>query len=76
VSFPKNATVWSAIQYLDSSSDYREVLPDCNRLPNLPFGPLILMDDHEVGVGTKCWRAVIRMATRLRSGMPRGSVLW
>lgn len=76
MSLPKNAMVWSAIQYLDSSSDYREVLPDRSRLSNFSFGPLILMNDHEVGVGTKCWRAVIRMATRFRSGMPGRSVLW
>ena len=70
MSFHKNAAVWSAIQYLDSSSDYRELLPDRSRLPNLSFGPLIFMDDDEVGVGTRCWRAVIRIATRLRFGMP------
>lgn len=75
MSFPKSATVWLAIQYLDSSSDYREVLPDHSRLANVSFGPLVLMDDDEVGVGTRCWRAVIRMATRLRSGMASRSVI-
>lgn len=64
------ARVWSAIQYLDSSSDYRELLPDPTRLPNLSFGPLVLMDDQQVGIGIRCWRAVIRMATRLRTAMP------
>ena len=70
MSFHKNAMVWSAIQYLDSSSDYRESLPDRSRLPNLSFGPLVLMDEQQVGIGTRCWRAVIRVATRLRSLMP------
>ena len=75
MSFYKNAMVWSAIQYLDSSSDYRELLPDRSRLPNLSFGPLVLMDDQQVGIGIRCWRAVIRVATRLRSLMPIRLVL-
>lgn len=75
MSFHKNAMVWSAIQYLDSSSDYRELLPDRTRLPNLSFGPLVLMDDEQVGIGIRCWGAVIRVATRLRSLMPIRLVL-
>lgn len=70
MSFYKNATVWSTIKYLDSSSDYRELLPDHNRLGDLSFGPLILMADQDPGPGVRCWRAVIRMARRLRSVMP------
>ena len=75
MSFHKNAMVWSAIQYLDSSSDYRELLPDRTRLGNLSFGPLVLMDDQELGLGIRCWRAVNRIATRLRSVMPGRLVL-
>lgn len=75
MSFHKNAMVWSTIQYLDSSSDYRELLPDRTQLPNLSFGPLVLMDDQQVGVGSRCWRAVIGVATRLRSLMPIRFVL-
>lgn len=65
------ARVWSAIQYLDSSSDYRELLPD----RNLSFGPLVLMDDQQVGIGIRCWRAVNRIATRLRAAIPSRFVL-
>ena len=75
MSLPNNATVWSAIQYLDSSSDYRELLPDRTRLGTLSFGPLVLMDDQEVGLGIRCWRAVNRIATRLRSAMPSRFIL-
>lgn len=75
MSFHKNAMVWSTIQYLDSSSDYRELLPDRTRLPSLSFGPLVLMDEQQVGVGTRCWRGVIRVATHLRSLMPIRFVL-
>lgn len=75
MSFHNNAMVWSAIQYLDSSSDYRELIPDRARRPNLSFGPLVLMDDQQVGIGIRCWRAVIRVATRLRSLMPMRFVL-
>jgi len=74
VSFYENAMVWSAIKYLDSSSDYRELLPDSARLEDLSFGPLILMADQEVGIRIRCCRAVIRMARRLRSLMLNGSV--
>ena len=74
MSLPNNATVWLAIQYLDSSSDYRELLPDRTPLGNLSFGPLVLMDDQGVGLGIRCWRAVSRMATRLRSVMPSRSL--
>lgn len=70
MSLRKDATVWSAIQYLDSSSDYRELLPDRTRLQNLSFGPLVLMDDQKVGIGIRCWRAVNRIVARFRSVMP------
>ena len=75
MSLPNDATVWSAIRYLDSSSDYRELLPDHARLGSLSFGPLVLMDDQEVGLGVRCWRAVSRIATRLRSVMPSRFIL-
>ena len=75
MSFHNNAMVWSAIKYLDSSSDYRELLPGRTRHPNLSFGPLVLMDDQQVGIGTRCWRAVIRLTTRLRAVMPTRFVL-
>lgn len=74
MSFQKNATVWSAIQYLDSPSDYRELLPDRTRLGNGSFGPLVMIDDQHVGIGTRCWRAALRMATCLRCVIPSRTV--
>ena len=75
MSLRKDATVWSAIKYLDSSSDYRELLPDHARLQNLTFGPLVLMDDQKVGIGSRCWRAVNRIRTHLHSVMSRHFIL-
>ena len=75
MSLRKDAAVWSAIRYLDSSSDYRELLPDHARLQNLSFGPLVLMDDQKVGICIRCWRAVNRIRTRLRSVMSSRFIL-
>ena len=74
MSFHKNGMVWSAIKYLDSPSDYRELLPPHTRLGNVSFGPLVMIDDQHVGIGTRCWRAALRMATSLRSVIPSRSV--
>lgn len=51
------ASVWNAIRYLDSPTDYREHLPDMARSAPLREGEFVLLDNPEQG-----W-------TRLRKGI-------
>jgi len=41
--------VWAEIYYLDSPTDYRELLPNDKRLPPPPGGGLVMLD-HAVRV--------------------------
>lgn len=70
MTFHTNAMVWSAIKYLDSPTDYRELLSEPTGPQNLRFGPLVLIDDQHVGIRTRCWKAALRMVVCLRSVMP------
>ena len=46
-----SASVWSAIRYLDSPSNYREYLPCEHRSASLEESKLILLDD----LRNDCW---------------------
>lgn len=43
------ASVWNAIRYLDSPTDYREHLPHLGRYASLQEGAFILLDNPEQG---------------------------
>lgn len=46
------ASVWNAIRYLDSPTDYREHLPYMTRSAPLPAGELVLLDAPQYGWAT------------------------
>jgi len=63
----KDDTLISAeISYLDSVTDYRELLPHRRQAVD-GFGDLVMLDDLTLGIGTWFLRALNLVLRRLRS---------
>ena len=52
-------SVWSAIRYLDSPTDYRECLPVTDRDSSVPERKLLLLDDLPQFVRVRLWTVTI-----------------
>lgn len=64
---PKNDTLISSeISYLDSLTDYRELLPHRRQSAD-GFGDLVMLDDQTIGIHTWFKRVLNLVLRRLRS---------
>jgi hypothetical protein len=52
--WPTDSSVWSAVRYLDSSTDYREYLPPSGRPGNRQTSEFVTLDDGRSVCG-KVW---------------------